>query len=506
MACVLSSLLTSAFAQTADNGLRGMALSPLMFRNEVAAGSKVKLALDVENLQQTQLTVNIDISPVTFADWSYIPTFGVSHQRDCANWFTIRQINRIIGGGTHGEIDLEATIPHLKPDVYWCMARVTPHYLGDPSTIVAQYQLPIVLFIGRHAAPSLKLGSPELLRVGDAPQISIPYENSGDGFTTIGANVQLKQGSTGRVLGTYFDNDRNLFPGTKRNLVFSPGPLANGQYILTSKAQAGTRSFSAISRRFVVSKEGIRPETEGETLQMSPVSFDVAGINLKIPAGGSRSAVVHLINNSDATVTVKVMLRALNQNELGGLELGTDPPTGNLTVTADPETLQVEPRRSIAVRLAIATAKGATGDQWFGIAAKTDDPKQIAEELYGSVVCPGGVPKLELSLIAIKKMGKYPISLSFSIKNTGTMSLKPIPFAQVLEQGLTPVATLQVPTLGTGGVLPGSILTNEVMLPPTLKPGAYTVNVKYQYGEDLFAELTVPITVSAVPPKGKGGK
>ena len=85
------------------------------------------------------------------------------------------------------------------------------------------------------------------------------------------------------------------------------------------------------------------------------------------------------------------------------------------------------------------------------------------------------------------------------------MSLKPLPFAQVLEQGLSPTANLQVPVLGGGGILPGAVLRNEVLLPPNLKAGTYSVNIKYQYGQDLFATLTVPVIVPGGKAKAQGG-
>jgi len=41
------------------------------------------------------------------------------------------------------------------------------------------------------------------------------------------------------------------------------------------------------------------------------------------------------------------------------------------------------------------------------------------------------------------------------------------------------------------------------MLPPDLKPGEYIVEISYQYGEELFATLRVPIKVELPQPKEK---
>ena len=505
-ALVLASLSQPCAAQTQNNGLRGLVITPLMFRNEVHTGTKIALPVEIQNLQQSLLTVRMELSSVQFDDWTYIPKFGDNHPHDCSSWFAVRQENRSVQTGAREVINLTATIPHVKQGVYWCMARLTPHFQDDPSTIFAQYQIPIILFIGHQPRPTLALGTPTLIADAGVPQIRVPFESTGEGFTVIGATVQLRQASTGRVIGNYFDSDRNLFPGTKRNLIFSPGDLPPGQYLVVSKAQAGARTFSPIVGHYTITKDGVRPTDKNEKFEMSPVQLDPGAIHLTMPAGGQRSAVVRVVNSSDKPISVKMLVRSLAQTPNGAFELGSDVPSGKLSVTADPEEVQIDPGRMAAVRLAVSGARDSSGDLWFGVKAQTNASNEIAEEIYGSVAIPGGTPKLELSQLMLRKNGQYPYSLRFAIKNTGTMSLKPIPFAQVLEQGLTPIATLQVPILGSGGVLPGSILENEVMLPPNLAPGAYTVNVKYQYGDSLFAELAVPITVPSVKSRKQGGK
>jgi len=479
-----------------------MAVTPLMFRTEVRPGTTVAFPIEVQNLQQNLLTVNFSLDSVTFEDWSYLPHFGVPHAHDCSSWFSMKELNRTVKGSTRETLELTAKIPSVHQGVYWCMARLTPHFQGDSSTIYAQYQIPIILFIGHQPRPDLKLGTPTLTGSPASSQISVPFENNGEGFTVIGANVEMRQVGSNRLVGTFYDADRNLFPGSKRNLFFSPGSLQKGQYVIISKPQAGTRSFSRIMGSYTVSADGIKPTAPGESLEMSPITLDPPAIHVAMPAGAQRSSVVRVFNNSQKSVNVSVQVRALSQNQSGGFELGQDGPKSGLTVVSDPPNLQLDAGRSGAVRLSLTTDKTVTGDVWFGVSAKTEATNEIAEEIYGSISVPGGVPKLELTQLNLKKIGNYPLSIRFSIKNTGTMSLKPIGFAQVLEQGLTPTATLQVPTLGGGGVLPGSVLENEVMLPPNLRPGAYTVDVKYQYGDELFADLTVPVMVPSGKPKG----
>lgn len=472
-----------------------MAVSPLMFREAVNPGSKVKLSIEIQNLQSAPATATIALNSVVFEDGTYVPQFGVQHPRDSVSWFSQKQLTVNIPAVTTKSVDLDCSVPRVKNGVYWCMATVDPKFQGDRSTITAQYQIPLIFLVGRQPRPALKLGTPELTGTPSNSQVSIPFENEGDGFTVIGDIVQLKQTRTGRVVNTFMDTDRNLYPGTKRNLTYSVGALAPGEYSLVSRPQAGTRSFAQMVSKFAVTKTEVKPATDKSLLEMAPVIVDPPALKLEMPAGGQRSAVVRVTNVSKKPITVDMLARTLTQTVNGAIELGTEAPRTPLTITADPPRFDLEPGRTQAVRIVVAGDKSAVGDQWFGLSAKTTDANEIAEELYGSVSFPGGNPNMEVRTLELKKLNGYPVSLSYQVRNSGTMALRPIAFAQVLESGLTAVATLQIPKLGDGGVLPGSVLTNEVALPLNLKPGPYTVNVKYQYGQDLFANLTVPITI-----------
>jgi hypothetical protein len=282
--------------------------------------------------------------------------------------------------------------------------------------------------------------------------------------------------------------------------------LGEGQYVVTSKPEAGTRSFSPMTRRFDVTRDGVKAATSEETFDLSPITFDPGAVHVQMPAGGERSFVLRIANNSNAPAAVKVQVRSLSQDPDGAFAVGTTPPDGPFVVTPDPDTLQLDPGRTGSLRLSIACSKGAAGDYWFAVEATTGDTHEISEQIYGNLSIPNGSPKLDLKLVEVKKLNQYPYSVTFQILNSGSMSLKPIPFAQVLEEGLAPIASLEVPPLGGGGVLPGSQLRNEVLLPPNLKPGTYTLNLKYQYGQDLFANLVVPVIVPGAKPKPKGGR
>ena len=375
---VLVTGLSVALSLTASAQLAGMTIAPLMFRDQVGAGAKVNLQIQIQNLQQDSLNVSLDIVSVSYADWTYVAKIGEATPNDCATWVASPQSNQIVPANAQGLVNLSVHIPHVHPGVYWCMARISPHFQNDTSTIGSQYQIPIILFVGAQQRPALKLDSPELVKRGDNVEVQVPFENTGDGFTVVGASVELRQASTGRLLNTFYDFDRNLYPHTKRNLVFSAGELGEGQYILTSKPEAGTRSFSPMTRRFDVTRTGIKSATGPEAFDLSPITFDPGAVHVQMPAGGQRSSVLRVTNNSSAPANVKIQIHSLSQDPDGAFNVGTTPPSGPFAVTSDPETLQLDPGRTGAVRLGIASSKDSAGDYWFAVEASTQESHEIS--------------------------------------------------------------------------------------------------------------------------------
>ena len=66
------------------------------------------------------------------------------------------------------------------------------------------------------------------------------------------------------------------------------------------------------------------------------------------------------------------------------------------------------------------------------------------------------------------------------------------------------MARLAVPEVGDGGILPGKTIANSVMLPAGLKAGEYVVEIAYQFGEQNFGRIRVPVSVPATKSAAKG--
>lgn len=493
---VVLSAFPTAFGQT-DGGLHGVAVSPVLFRVPAEAGSDVRLALRLQNFEPRALTAALSFHSVAYADWSYAPKMDAPNPSECASWFRETRPNVSVGAFGTVTLDLAAHVPHVRPGVYYCALVIDPALKTDPRMIRAEYQIPIVLFVGRQSRPDLRFGTPQLEGTPEHPVLAVPVENDSDAFTVVGADMALRNVRTGSLTASVTDYDRNLYPHTKRKLVFNIQPLTPGEFLATYRAQAGRRVFDSLQTRYVVNHGKIAAATPSAVLGLPPVVADPSYLRVAMPAGATRYLSFRISNQGSKPLTLQAEARALHQSGNGLFALDETPPPADLRVSMMPDSLTLPPRRTATVRVAVTPSSGAHGESWFGVRIKATDGATMPEYVYGTAVVAGtGTPKLDVALEDVRRASGVPVAIDFHIKNTGDMALTPLT-AAVVMRGATTVARLEVPRLGDGGVLPGSVLHNHVALPAGLKPGAYLVEIDYQYAEKLTARLAVPVEIKA---------
>ena len=502
-----------AFAQTEPSGLHGMAIVPVMYRTAGRVGSTLALPIEVQNLEMRPLKVTLKINPVAYSDWTYAANLGTVSKFDCSSWFASKSFVATVDKTSNLKFPVKCTIPHVDPGVYYCLGTIDPTIVGDNSVIIAEYQIPIIIFVGTQPKLDLKFGTP-ILEVGErVSSVGVPFMNDGDAFTVVGATIQLRDAATGRSIAVRTEQDRNLYPQTKRNLRFSLPKIPDGKYQLQCTCQAGTRTFRPLIASYVVSKGKAELATPGTVISLPPFTVDPGRIHQAMPAGSQRLLAVKFTNQTDSPLTIALSVHKLTQISNGLLQVLEDAPAAGLSVELTPDSITVPARHSSNLRIKLSLAPGSVGDSWFAISAVSTAGDSMSEEIYGNASVPEtGTPKLEIVQKETGTVGDVPISIDYEVTNTGNMALLPKTSASVLEAGLTPVARLEIPLLGDGGILPGVTLRNRIMLPPNLKPGAYTVKLEYQYGETLTEVKQFPFVVpnlskkKATPAKsGKSG-
>ena len=506
--CLLAAacLVTAAQAQTESSGLRGMAINPIMYRVGGHVGSPLNLPIEVQNLEMRPLKITLKLRSVAYSDWSYGANLDAKNSHDCSSWFGTTTFTTTIDKTSTYRFPLKCVIPKVDPGVYYCLGTIDPNIVGDTSVIIAEYQIPIIVFVGMQPKLDLKFGTPNLTVTDKLSGIDVPFINDSDAFTVVGAAVQLRDSVTGRSIAIRSDSDRNLYPQSKRLIHFAVPKLSDGQYRIDCTCQSGTRSFRPIVAQYVVNKGKVALSTPDSVISLPPFTVDPPRLRQSMPAGAQRLVTIKFTNQTDAPLTINLTPHRLTQSANGLLQVTDDPPTAPLTVTLNPNTLTIPARRTSTLRVTLAVDGTAVGDNWFAITALSADGASMSEEVYGSINIPNtGSPKLGIVPKETGFVGDVPLSIDYEVTNNGNIALLPKISASVMEGGLTPVARLEVPLLGDGGILPGATLRNRLMLPPDLKAGAYTVRLEYQYGEALSEIKQLPFIVPAPKKKATAG-
>lgn len=512
------STIIPAFSQTAKQGqaksvvddgsaIGGMLVSPLIQRLSCQPGRKAEVVFTTENPGRVRETAQAEILPFTMEDWTYKTIYGTDHARDCSKWFTSRTNDLTTEAGQRQELRLKVEVPRGTDGAYWCMLRYTPKPNGSVTKSLAVYEIPIVFIIGKNPKPIVKVATPYLRRANtnaknSAMMAVLPLNNDSDGFSVLGAVGTLRVRETNRVVADLRIEDRNLMPHTKRELAFVVPNVPDGNYRLEMRTVLGSRTLPPVSSEISITRGTPKLASEMSTLETSPITAQPSSLNFAIPAGGQRTASVRLTNNSNHDMSFEVLPVSVEQSTSGAVGIGTGTLPSGLAVDISGEMSNVKPGQSALARVHIVVPKTAQGDLWFGLSIReASNGKALADAMFATV----SVPKTEKPLLALESPVEVRdrarlVAVKYMVRNAGNIALRPEATAAILADGVRLVDRLAVPDAGDGGILPGKVIANSVMLPSNLKPGAYVAEIAYQYGEKDYARLRIPFNVAASAP------
>lgn len=508
--------LTTAQAQDARTAIGGLLISPLLHRVSVKPGQQSEITFTVENPTQVSETLSGQISSFTVEDWTYRTQYDQPHPRDCREWFAQQTIEQPVTPGQRMDLRMKFEAPRNAKGPYWCMLKLTPKPTGSTTKALITYEVPVVIVVDKNPKPQLEIASPTIRESVSRDNkrsyvASLPIVNASGGFTPIGAEGVLRNANTGRIVSTMRLEDRNLLPETKRQISFMLPDLADGKYKLTFKALMGNRALPPVTSEYSVTRGVPKLLTEGSSMALTPVSIDPTGITASIAPGGNRTMMVKVRNNGDHALPLLIEPRTVEQSANGAIGIGEDAPK-NINVDIEKNESPLAPGETRVLRLQLGVPQGAGGDLWFALAIREQgNGKSLAESVFGTV----NVPNSEKPLVEVQKPevmsdAGNPVAIKFRVQNTGNVALRPDPSAAVLEGGVRLVERPAVPLIGDGGLLPGGAIENTIMIPPSLKPGDYVVEISYQYGDKDYAKVRVPIKISAPVAKKavakKGGR
>lgn len=497
------------------SAIGGLLVSPTIFREFVnLPGTKRTLKLKVEcpnNPTATATEGKLDIKSFMPDDWTYKTKLDVKHDRDCSQWFTKRYEDMTLRPSEKRELQLNYAVPREAEGTYWAMIQFRPRPVGADQGAAVIYEIPIILTIKRAKKPEVTFSTPELLPVPGGPgrfQARVAMTSVGNSYVPIGMTATVRDlNRNGRIVDEESIEDRNLLPGTKRHLAVVMGGVSDGRYRLTVRVDLGRRRIPPLVTEYVVQQGKPVPASEAIITKQIPVIIDPEARPFgEIPAGGQRVQAMKITNQSGKPISLALSTRGLDQSPGGSIGIGDAPVGAGLTLDVRPSELSLAPGRTGVVVLTARLDRAAKGDFWFGVEVKDrEDPKGLSEVMMANIVAKGTAqPNLTVDSpeLVTDNMGR-PVTVRYMVTNSGNLALRPQAEAIVLEGGLRRVAALEVPMKGDGGMIPGARIPNLVMLPPDMKPGAYTVDIVYRYGDDLAATLSVPLNVPAVKAPAK---
>jgi|GEM_PF-1086872 len=501
----------AAAQDPARSAIGGILVSPLIQRLSSTAGRKAEVVFIAENPGQNTEIAEANIQPFTVEDWTYRTIYGTDHPHDCSNWFKSKTNTVTITPGQRQEVRLQVEIPRGTEGPYWCMLKFTPRPNGSLTKSLVVYEIPIVFIVGKNPKPVVKVGSPLMRRVDPKSRSTtmsaiLPLTNDSDGFSVIGASGTLRRADTNRVVADFSVEDRNFMPHSKRELNFVIPNVADGRYKLDFKTFLGIRSLPLVSSDVVITKGVPKLASEVAQLETTPITMEPSSLNLAIPAGGQRTSVVKITNNSNHEISLDMKPVSIEQGTNGSIGIGDGGLPFGLNVEISGEISRIQPGQSATARVRMMVPKEAKGDLWFGLSVKeAQNGSSLADAVFATVSVPKTEqPNLEVIEPTPVKDGSRTIAIKYKVTNSGNVALRPEANATVLADGVRLVARLAVPEVGDGGILPGKTIANSVMLPAGLKAGEYVVEIAYQFGEQNFGRIRVPVSVPATKSAAKG--
>ncbi len=304
---------------------------------------------------------------------------------------------------------------------------------------------------------------------------------------------------SGRVINDFRLDDRNLMPLTKRNISFLVPALPDGQYRVQFRPIVGTRTLESVTADYMVAKGEAKLVTEAASLEQSPISIEPSSLNVAIPKGGNRSFNIKVTNNGSKPIPISISAAGLDQNLVGAIGVSESKAPLGMTVEIDNESDPIEPGETRTVHISLGVPESAEGDIWFALVAKeTGNSKALVESSLCSISVPlTQKPDMVIENPQVIKDGARTIAVKFQVRNSGNTALRPEPSAAVLESGVKLLERVGVDVVGDGGILPGKMIENTIMIPQKLKPGNHVLEIDYQYGPTNTAKLRVPITIPA---------
>ncbi len=479
----------------------GMRVSPTMFQMHTAPGQSDDIAVTLDNITNaSDMRADLQLRAFTMAEEGWPYHFVESHPHDVIPWFKSPTDSVTVPRGKKATVKFHYKVPPNQKGYFWAVLQIStaPMRTGanvpDRSPIVSKtavdFFLPVFVAAATARTATLAIEQPDCKRrypTDGFYSLAVRIANSSEGMSAIGVIVDIRDLLTGRLVYSETLDDLFILPVSRRSLFIRLPSLPPGRYQARMRVVQDTRLLPPIETNFIVNKKEISsltPEATAKLLSLSPVLIRPDSIELNIKPGNLLASVVKLINSSSNPLTLHLAPRQIKQSRDGAIGLDAADPPATLKISVFPNELTLAPGKESTVRLNVQTTRQAKGDIWFGIEAREiNNPNSLAQSIIGHVeATPNAEPQLELVHSRTDVEKGYPTTVHFTLSNRGELAVISELHASIFNAtGDTVIATLKVPDWHGMGILPGSILDNQVAIPPDLPPGEYILRISCQY-------------------------
>ncbi len=376
--CAIATIAVSQSGQVPQrplqtNSIGGLTFAPLIYRLQVQPGDKGVLDFEISGSVSADVRAKIMLRSSTFKDWTYEAQLDTKHSKDASGWFpVVRQsrgdMSRIVTRQQKLSIKIPYQVPRGIKGVYWAMLTFEPRPVGAEEGVDLRYEVPIIFNVGKNPIADIRVGNPKVSGKKGAIAVDVPIENRSGGHAIVGANIELKGSLTGKSEARTSIRDRNLLPGTKRNLSFKfSEPLNDGSYKITGNEDFGSRRLPQILTEFSIKNGEVIQLSKQAMYQLTPILVEPGGFNVFVTPGGQNLKSINFQNVSDRVITIQLDPRTVEQGPSGSVGLGTQALSGDVQVAVEPRELTIPPKGRAAARVTVSTSKEGKGDQWFGL-------------------------------------------------------------------------------------------------------------------------------------------
>ncbi|MCX7770266.1 MAG: hypothetical protein N2202_04195 [Proteobacteria bacterium] len=494
-------------------GVGTVGVQPLNIDLELQPGKKGEFSIDVYSTSNEDTPVSVSLFDIDQKEDGNVDfTEPGKSPFSCAKWIKLQRNDFIVNAGETVELKGEINVPRDASGVRVATIMIEPAYEKKEKGITVKLRYAVILKVkvkGKNLIESGKTQDIRLKLLPDGTPIietslinnsNIDYratgkvvlhDSSGKIIETIALtthyleekqkrekqdnNVQKQTKKKGLVSD---EEGQRIFPGAKVNFFGRISkPLKEGEYTAIVSMKFGKRTITAKDKIFFSSDLVSSLKNEEKFLY----TIKQQNIEIKVPKGGSRSAFVNIINESDRQIQLRLDLKDVEYTEDGERvikEIGTTTYTLKELVKLEDKNLTIEPRQTKSLKFDVKVPSNFHNGGRYGQIVVENDGSEDKKFIDVSVIIPDKFEnQAEITGFEIK--GSEDRELDLHIKNNSKIHIVPEGKVLIMDSDENKLALLN---LKGQRLLPGLTMKMNGKIDKKLKKGKYFAVAEIDYG------------------------